>query len=120
MGYTPCQSAPSRGRLPVDAPKRYGFNVPKRPTSWIQVWVRVQGLPQVRVVGFVVPVLCLVLSLCLPSVVPSWGSSPEPCLQLFSVLSPRDSGLHVRSFPTRVAHTTGAAPDLDREDGCPA
>ena len=33
MGYTLYQSAPSPGRLPVDAPKRYGWGALVRPTS---------------------------------------------------------------------------------------
>ena len=33
MGYKLYQPAPSPGRLPVDAPKRYGWGAPARPTS---------------------------------------------------------------------------------------
>lgn len=33
MGYTLYQPAPSPGRLPVDAPKRYDWGAPARPTS---------------------------------------------------------------------------------------
>lgn len=33
MGYAPCQPTLSPGRLPVDAPKRYGWGAPARSTS---------------------------------------------------------------------------------------
>lgn len=91
MGYTLCQPAPSPGRLPVDAPKRYGWGVPARPTS------RAAPLPPAgprAAVGKALSALwCLrfILScVCLSSVARPWGSSCEPCPTFFSALRPRD------------------------------
>lgn len=74
MGYSLYQRAPSPGRLPVDAPKRYGWGAPARPTSPggspPASGSRGRGRPA-RAVGFVVAAFYFV-----------WCLSPVRCRAL--------------------------------------
>lgn len=91
MGYTLYQPAPSPGRLPVDAPKRYGWDAPVRSTSRAaRLQPAVSGPRPERAGCFVVLAFYFVSCLCLLSIARPWGSSREPCRPLLSALSPRD------------------------------
>lgn len=110
--------APSRGLLPVDAPKRYRPGVPARPTSRTRLGGGSRGYPGCA------------CGLCRACVLFGLGSlSPARCpflgrvaralpAALFSP-EPQSPGLRGRSFPARAAHSTGAAPDRDQTDCCP-
>ena len=119
MGYTLYQSAPSPGRLPVDAPKRYGWGALVRPTS------RAVPLPPagpgaaVRTPSWLCGARVL---FCLVSVFRALpgpgGAVASPVRRSSPPCAPETSGLRVVSFPTRVAHTPGAARDPNRADSC--
>lgn len=92
MGDTLYQPAPSPGRRPVDAPKRYGWDAPVRSTSRAaRLQLAVLG-PRPERAGCFVQVLAFyfVSYLGLRSIARPWGSSREPCRPLLSALSPRD------------------------------
>lgn len=120
MGYTLYLPAPSPGRLPVDAPKRYGWGAPARSSSGrLGSGSRVLGPRPARAGCLVVPVFYFVSCLCLLSVAQPRGSGREPCPAPLRPEPRRPSGLCAAGFPTRAAHTPGAARDRDREDRLP-
>lgn len=124
MGYTLYQPAPSPGRLPVDAPKRYGWGAPARPTSraaWLPpagpgAAVRTPGRGPhslSRLCGACV-LFCLVsVSRALPG---PGGAVASPARCSSPPGAPETAGLRAASFPTRAAHTPGAARDTNRAD----
>lgn len=110
MGYTLYQPAPSPGRLPVDAPRRYGRGAPARPTSLAaRLWAAGPGAAagtRCRLCGRGV-LFCLVsVSRALPG---PGGAVVSPARRSSPPRARETAGLRASSFPTRAAHTPGAA-----------
>lgn len=110
MGYTPCQPAPSPGRLPVDAPKRYaGASWRAPPPRRLGSSLRVLGPQPARAVCFMVPTFYFISRVCLPSVARPWGLNREP----------RWPPLSARSRGDRQARCLRASPPAPRTSPAP-
>lgn len=105
MGYTLYPPAPSPGRLPVDAPKRYGRGAPARPTS---LAARLQPAGPGAAAGTRCWLCGSCVLFCLVSVsraLPGpWGAVVSPARRSSPPCAPETARLRVASFPTRAAH----------------